>query len=95
MKIKDFYCHIDSFLWWIAQHCVFYSTLTSLSLLFCIYFCISVTLLSENVQSKMAAMLPKRHLVAVTQKASEFLLLVINTLWFSSNPEKKPHLPVA
>ncbi len=43
----------------------------------------------------MAAALPKRNLVAVTQKASEFLLLVINTLWFSSNPEKKTHLPVA
>ncbi len=33
MKMKDFYCHINGFfLQWIAQHCVFYSTLTSLKL---------------------------------------------------------------
>ncbi len=30
----------------------------------------------------MAAALPKRHLVAVTQNASEFRLLVFYTLWW-------------
>ncbi len=45
MKMKVFYCHIDS-LWWIAQHCIFDSTLTSLSLLFglFLYICNAVEL---------------------------------------------------
>ncbi len=32
----------------------------------------------------MAAALPKRHLVAVTRRASEFRLLVFYTLWYKA-----------
>ncbi len=32
----------------------------------------------------MAAALPKRHLVAVTQKASEFRLLVFTLCWYGT-----------
>ncbi len=46
-----------------------------------VYFCIFVRLSSWNFHPKMAATLPKRHLVAVTRKASEFRLLVFYTLW--------------
>ncbi len=82
MEIQDFYCHIYSFccglpniacfiLRWLLFRC------------YSVYFCISEPLLSWNFQSKMAAALPKRCLVAVsvTQKASEIRLLVFYTLW--------------
>ncbi len=71
-----------SFLQWIGQHCVFI-LLWLLFRCYSVYFCISVTLPSWNVHPKMAAAIPKRHLVAVTQKASEFRLLVFYTLWYN------------
>ncbi len=37
MKMKDFYCHIDSFCGGLPNIAFFYSTLTSLSLLFCLF----------------------------------------------------------
>ncbi len=64
-----------SFLRWIAQHCIFFFRCYS------VYFCISVTLSSRNFHPKIAATLPKRHLVAVTLKVSEFRLLVFYPLW--------------
>ncbi len=37
MKIKDFYCHVYSFCGGLPNIAFFYSTLTSLSLLFCLF----------------------------------------------------------
>ncbi len=41
MQMKDVYCHVDSFRGGLSNMCVLYSTLTSLSLLFCLllYIC--------------------------------------------------------
>ncbi len=78
--MKDVYCHVDSFRGGLPNMCVLYSTLTSLSLLFCLflYICNFVEL-EFSVQNGGGA--TEALLLAVTQKASEFRLLVFYTLW--------------
>ncbi len=81
MQMKDVYCHVDSFRGGLPNMCVLYSTLTSLSLLFCLflYICNFVEL-EFSVQNGGRA--TEALLLAVThQKASEFRLLVFYTLW--------------
>ncbi len=55
-----FYCHTDSFCSGLPYIAFFYSTLTCLSMLFCLFLCmLSVLLSSWNFHPKMAAALPK------------------------------------